>query len=117
MKIKNIVLAGIMSLVFSVHASDKQNIKRDPIPYLGYDAVTSNMCIDAGGLTDPVEMRKKATETLLMILHKQPGDKLSKQSEDTIEAFVTRTRTSSDDISKCQFSVYERYWEIVQQNK
>lgn len=57
MKIKNIVLAGIISLVFSVHASDKQNIKRDPIPYLGYDAVTSNMCIDAGGLTDPVEMR------------------------------------------------------------
>ncbi|HGF5628019.1 TPA: hypothetical protein ACF2V1_004668 [Escherichia coli] len=49
MKIKNIVLAGIISLVFSVHASDKQNIKRDPIPYLGYDAVTSNMCIDAGG--------------------------------------------------------------------
>ncbi len=31
MKIKNIVLAGIISLVFSVHASDKQNIKRDPI--------------------------------------------------------------------------------------
>ncbi|HEI4031550.1 TPA: hypothetical protein SI627_004619, partial [Escherichia coli] len=56
MKIKNIVLAGIISLVFSVHASDKQNIKSDPIPYLGYDAVTSNMCIDAGGLTDPVEM-------------------------------------------------------------
>ena len=52
-----------------------------------------------------------------MILHKQPGDKLSKQSEDTIEAFVTRTRSSSDDISKCQFSVYERYWEIVQPNK
>lgn len=117
MKIKSIVLAGIMSMVFSVHASDNQDIKRDPIPFLGYDAVTSNMCIEGGGLTDPVEMRNKATETLLITLHKQPGDKLSKQSKDTIDAFVTRSKSSSDSISQCQISVYERYWEIVQPKK
>ncbi len=35
MKIKCIVLAGIFSLVFSVHASETQNKKSDPVPVFG----------------------------------------------------------------------------------
>ncbi|MBK4587935.1 hypothetical protein JJQ46_35265, partial [Enterobacter hormaechei] len=54
MKIKCIVLAGIFSLVFSVHASETQNKKSDPVPVFGHATAVSKMCGELLGETNPV---------------------------------------------------------------
>ena len=104
MKIKCIVLAGIFSLVFSVHASETQNKKSDPVPELL-------------GETNPVKMRDGATKILNETLRRLPDAEVSDEGKNVIEAFVTRSRSPSDIPSRCETSVNERYWEIVQSKK
>jgi len=117
MKIKNIVLAGVMSLVFSVHASEKQYKKSDPVPVWGHATAVSRMCDELLGETESVKMRDGATKILNETLNRLPDTKVSDEGENVIEAFVTRSRSPSDIPSRCEISVNTRYWEIVQAQK
>ena len=117
MKIKCIVLAGIFSLVFSVHASETQNKKSDPVPVFGHATAVSKMCAELLGETNPVKMRDGATKILNETLRRLPDAEVSDEGKNVIEAFVTRSRSPSDIPSRCETSVNERYWEIVQSKK
>ncbi|ENX6583218.1 hypothetical protein VBJ26_22105 [Enterobacter hormaechei] len=117
MKIKCIVLAGIFSLVFSVHASETQNKKSDPVPVFGHATAVSKMCGELLGETNPVKMRDGATKILNETLRRLPDAEVSDEGKNVIEAFVTRSRSPSDIPSRCETSVNERYWEIVQSKK
>ena len=117
MKIKCIVLAGIFSLVFSVHASETQNKKSDPVPVFGHATAVSKMCGELLGETNPVKMRDGATKILNETLRRLPDAEVSDEVKNVIEAFVTRSRSPSDIPSRCETSVNERYWEIVQSKK
>ncbi|MDA4817740.1 hypothetical protein, partial [Enterobacter hormaechei] len=112
MKIKCIVLAGIFSLVFSVHASETQNKKSDPVPVFGHATAVSKMCGELLGETNPVKMRDGATKILNETLRRLPDAEVSDEGKNVIEAFVTRSRSPSDIPSRCETSVNERYWEI-----
>ncbi|EOG8090452.1 MULTISPECIES: hypothetical protein [Enterobacteriaceae] len=117
MKIKCIVLAGIFSLVFSVHASETQNKKSDPVPVFGHATAVSKMCGELLGEANPVKMRDGATKILNETLRRLPDAEVSDEGKNVIEAFVTRSRSPSDIPSRCETSVNERYWEIVQSKK
>ncbi|HHJ4460259.1 TPA: hypothetical protein ACQJW2_005105 [Citrobacter braakii] len=103
--------------MFSVHASEIQSKKRDPVPVPALAAAVSRMCIDHGAETDPVKMRESATELINIFIRKQEGAELSEDGEDVAEAFVTRSKSPSDIPSHCEVSVNERYWEIVKEKK
>ncbi|SUI39630.1 periplasmic protein [Salmonella enterica subsp. enterica] len=114
MKIKSIVLAGIMSLIFSVNASETQYKKSDPVPVWGHATAVSKMCAELLGVTDPVKMRDGATKILNETLNRLPDAEVSDEGKNVIEAFVTRSRSPADIPSRCETNVNERYWEIDQ---
>lgn len=72
------------------------------------------MCGELLGETNPVKMRDGATKILNETLRRLPDAEVSDEGKNVIEAFVTRSKSPSDIPSRCETSVNERYWEIVQ---